>query len=149
MKIVINECFGGFSLSPEALLWLWERGMKEIGTPVKEYYGGEGKFAEVNPERAKEWENSFTRDLARWKQYDGRNSMFMTVFSPDEQHCLSGAREICRTHPLLIECVDTLGEKANGPCAELKIIEIPDGIDWEVEEYDGLEHVAEKHQVWT
>lgn len=39
--------------------------------------------------------------------------------------------------------------KADGKCAELKIIEIPDDIEWEIEEYDGWEHVAEKHRVWS
>lgn len=43
MKVVYNACFGGFSLSPEAMLLLWKRGMKEIGTPVEEYYPPEDR----------------------------------------------------------------------------------------------------------
>lgn len=34
MKIAINRCFGGFSLSPKAMLWLEERGQKEV---IKEF----------------------------------------------------------------------------------------------------------------
>ena len=30
----------------------------------------------------------------------------------------------------------------------LKVVEIPDGVDWEIEEYDGEEWVSEKHRVW-
>jgi hypothetical protein len=44
--------------------------------------------------------------------------------------------------------VETLGEKANGSFAELKIVEVPDYIDWVINEYDGLESVEEKHQSW-
>jgi hypothetical protein len=29
------------------------------------------------------------------------------------------------------------------------VIEIPDDVEWEVEEYDGLEWVAEKHRTWS
>ena len=48
----------------------------------------------------------------------------------------------------LIYVVKKLGNKANGTCSELKIVEIPDGIEWEISEYDGLETVEEKHRNW-
>jgi len=30
----------------------------------------------------------------------------------------------------------------------LRIIEIPDGVEWQIEEYDGDEWIAEKHRTW-
>lgn len=53
-----------------------------------------------------------------------------------------------RTDPKLIECVETLGDDSNGSCAELVVIEIPDDVEYTIEEYDGIEWVAEKHRVW-
>ena len=53
-----------------------------------------------------------------------------------------------RDDPVLIRVVEELGDKANGMCASLAIIEIPDGISWEVEEYDGQEHISESHRTW-
>jgi hypothetical protein len=53
-----------------------------------------------------------------------------------------------RSNAVLVKCVETLGEKANGSFAELKIVEVPDYIDWVINEYDGLESVEEKHQSW-
>jgi len=53
-----------------------------------------------------------------------------------------------RTDPLLIKVVEKLGNKASGTCASLKVIEIPDGIKWEITEYDGLEQVEEIHNSW-
>lgn len=41
-----------------------------------------------------------------------------------------------------------MGKKASGKCAELKVIEIPDGVDWEIDDYDGIETVHEKHRSW-
>jgi hypothetical protein len=30
----------------------------------------------------------------------------------------------------------------------LEIVEIPDDVEYTIEEYDGLEHIAEKHRTW-
>lgn len=54
-----------------------------------------------------------------------------------------------RTNPDLIAAVEILGSKvASGYCSKLEVIEIPDDIDWEIEEYDGNEHIAESHRTW-
>ena len=60
----------------------------------------------------------------------------------------------CNTHQelicgeLLVEVVEKLGSAANGSHASLKIVEIPENVEWEIDEYDGMEHVAEKHRTW-
>lgn len=47
-----------------------------------------------------------------------------------------------RTNPKLIECIEALGKEANGSCANLYVVEIPeDATDWRIEEYDGSESV--------
>lgn len=53
---------------------------------------------------------------------------------------------IARDNKDLIEVVKKLGEKVNGEFASLKIVEIPSDMKWHIEEYDGLEHVAEDHR---
>jgi len=53
-----------------------------------------------------------------------------------------------RTNPELIKVIKKLGKKANGTCADLKIVKIPNDIEWSIEEYDGIEWVAEKHRIW-
>ena len=53
-----------------------------------------------------------------------------------------------RCDPAVIQAVVELGEEANGGFAELKVVEIPDGIDWTIEEYDGIEWIAEVHRTW-
>jgi hypothetical protein len=54
-----------------------------------------------------------------------------------------------RDDPDLVAVVETLGKAADDQCAELKVVEIPDGIDWYIDEYDGREHVAERHRTWS
>lgn len=56
---------------------------------------------------------------------------------------------IARDDPYLVQVVEELGSRADGStAAQLKIIEVPAGVDWVVQEYDGLEWVAEKHRIW-
>ena len=58
-------------------------------------------------------------------------------------------RNIQRNDPALIEVVEELGKKAYSYCAELKIVEIPDDVEWIIEEYDGKEWIAEDHRRWS
>lgn len=79
MELVINRCFGGFSLSKEAC--------ERLGCDPYDY---------------------------------------------DEDRCA----------PELIACVRELGDRANGSCAKLQIVELSEEVtDWEIDEYDGAESV--------
>ena len=52
--------------------------------------------------------------------------------------------DILRNDSVLVEVVETLGDKASREYSELKVVEIPDDVtDWRIEEYYGLEHIAE------
>lgn len=91
MKLVINTCYGGFSISDAAI----------------------HRMAELN--NAQQLSN----------------------------------RPGNRADPALVQAVEELGNKAWGRYAELKVVEIPDGTNYEIEEYDGLEHVVEQHRTWN
>jgi hypothetical protein len=58
-------------------------------------------------------------------------------------------RDVARDDPYLVKIVKEMGMTANGPHANLKIIEIPGDIEWLVQEYDGAEWVAEAHRTWS
>lgn len=57
--------------------------------------------------------------------------------------------EMQRDDPVLVKIVEDLGAEANGDYAKLKVVEIPDDVDWAIDEYDGKEWVAEKHRTWS
>lgn len=57
-------------------------------------------------------------------------------------------RAIDRDDPFLIQVVEELGKLANDRFSDLKIVEIPDDVQWYIEEYDGVEHVSEVHRIW-
>jgi len=56
--------------------------------------------------------------------------------------------DIERDDPMLVQVVVELGELANDRCSELQIVEIPADVQWGIAEYDGYEHIAEKHRTW-
>lgn len=58
-------------------------------------------------------------------------------------------RDIPRDDPYLVKVVKSLGMSANGAHANLKIVEIPGDVEWLVQEYDGVEWIAEKHRTWS
>ena len=55
---------------------------------------------------------------------------------------------IKRNDPHLIAIIEEMGSKASAEYADIVIVEIPDDIEWQIEEYDGKEWVAEKHRTW-
>ena len=57
-------------------------------------------------------------------------------------------RGYSRIDPDLIAAVETLGGLANGLVSDLAVVEIPDGVEWQIQEYDGREWIAEKHRTW-
>ena len=50
-----------------------------------------------------------------------------------------------RTDPKLIEYIENTPVEKHG---SLKIVEIPDDVDWIIENYDGEEWISEKHRTW-
>jgi hypothetical protein len=51
----------------------------------------------------------------------------------------------------LIRVIEQLGTEraaAQGRGHKLKIIDIPEGVEWEIRDKDGIEIVVEKHRSW-
>ena len=156
MKIVINSCFGGFSLSPRAV-----KRMAELQGKDCYFFKGYGK--NIKPCTLENLEKS---DTLMWYAFDLEDPSEIVsacdsvnwIELPEEErkrrndeyekHSVTD-RDIERNNPLLVRIVEELGEKANGSYACLKIVEIPDDVEWEIEEYDGNEHISEKHRTWA
>jgi hypothetical protein len=46
-----------------------------------------------------------------------------------------------RTDPILVQVVEELGKHANADFAKLKVVEIGEGVQYRISEYDGNEHI--------
>jgi len=56
--------------------------------------------------------------------------------------------DIARNDQHLVRVAEELGDDVNGRFSELKVVDIPDDVEWQIDSYDGLEWVAEKHRTW-
>lgn len=57
--------------------------------------------------------------------------------------------EITRDDPNFIQVIEELGDDASGCGSNLKVVEIPDDVDWIIDGYDGKEWITEPHRVWS
>lgn len=127
MKYVINKCFGGFGLSSKALKVLHEDwGCPGVAIPIEEY--------------------AFTPEEV---QDELKNEYSLYTFSDDLSCVLSDNmfspyyNSTNRANPYLVNVVTDLGKEANGPFASLVIVDVPDGVEVEITEYDGMESIRE------
>ena len=70
--------------------------------------------------------------------------LYNTLANADVQY----AGDLERNDPILVHVVETLGDNANGRFAKLRIVEIPDNVNWIISEYDGNESIEEVHRSW-
>jgi hypothetical protein len=59
--------------------------------------------------------------------------------------------DIARDDPRLVQVVEEMGPLASGYDCNLKIVEIPDGVEWEIHQGGEFtfEHIEEKHREWS
>jgi len=118
-RIVINVRYGGFGLSELA-----HEKLIEWGVPVRASRASEGHYSK----------DEVVLDLHLGGS--GCSDRYGSWLDDD------------RTHPFLIRLVEELGDKANGSSAELRIVNVPAGVKWQIEDYGGAECVAEEHRTW-
>ncbi|HIG58263.1 MAG TPA: hypothetical protein EYQ21_02515 [Flavobacteriales bacterium] len=56
--------------------------------------------------------------------------------------------DIDRTNPALVQMVEENSVLYSGSSADLRVVEVPDDVEWHIHDYDGREHVAENHRTW-
>jgi len=146
MKIVINKCFGGFALSMKATARVAE--LLEMPCYFFDH--------KDNPINIGAKEGIFTRAFNTPEKPNQEGWQEMT---PDEKKMSNKAYEEAsipdfrasedRTNPILVQVVEELGEEASGRFSKLVVVEIPNDVEWEIDDYDGNETVEEAHRSWS
>lgn len=125
-NIVYNACYGGFSLSNEAIMRYAEiKGIKlysEEDSMFTHYYL-------CPPEEFKRLIDEDNANPIQPGRYARSNEMYFSD------------REIERNDPALVQVVEELGDRANGMCAKLRVEDVPAGTLYRIDEYDGFESV--------
>jgi len=133
VKVVINKCFGGFGLSKAAQRAIFARGCDHHSKCTPEEYFGAAK----NPG----WRSDFERQLADESSY-GLVVVDELIISDEHRNDTS------RACPVLVAVVEEMGDAAFGQYSKLRVVEVPDGVEFDVDDYDGQESIHERHRSW-
>jgi hypothetical protein len=141
-RVVINNCFGGFGLSHEAILAYLDKCGVPVWTEANDKFGGLIPFHYylIPPEERIPGDPDNWHEMTLAERQAHNAAYSRTVFHD---------RDIARDDPYLVAVVEKLGARASGRHASLKVVEIPADVDWEIDEYDGNETIAEKHRTWS
>lgn len=154
MKVVKNARYGGFGLSPMALGRIAELMGKQLYFFKHGPYSEPERYTPISCEEAAAdwlWTCCYTvpnpgeyRLLERDEDglFKSANERAVSISLPDFRDYSQ------RSNPLLVQTVEELGTEANGRFANLVVVEIPDGIEYEFDDYDGFETIHEKHRSW-
>lgn len=137
-KVVINRCWGGFGLSHKAIMRYAELSGFEL-FPMVNVRDRKGKV---------DWE--------KFVPYTGQENAFSIHYSKSpinkdgtyEKDSYWYYGNISREDPILVKIVEELGVEANGEHASLEVIEIPEDVNYEIDDYDGQESIHEIHRSW-
>lgn len=153
MKIAINSQHGGFTISPLAYRELAKRKGIELYVFRADWLmKSEPKIIRYVPLTFEEANRDYLRKFLSIEYFSIPNPPDYILYDEDSEveheRFKIYFKEEERNSPHLIEVIELLGEDANTLVCKPKIIEIPDDVDWCIQEYDGLEWVAEKHRTW-
>lgn len=146
-KVILNKCYGYFSVSGVG----YAKYCEKIGKPCFMY------------------KMSFDQDLDKvtytkkniYEDRVGIFDIFLTkyigdvttrpnslIHDKDIQDAIIDLDSDHREDPILIEVVEELGEDANDWCSQLKVVEIPDDLDYVIDNNDGIETLHQRVQTW-
>ncbi|BDH82553.1 hypothetical protein [Lactococcus lactis] len=140
MKIVLNKCFGGFSVSHEAKMMIFEKRGVEVFPYLSKFGDEEFIYEKLSKEKISgSGPRDITRDVTYFQKDPGLDSFSEDWGEEDKFDSIYLDFDDDRGNKDLVEVVEELGEKASGKYSNLKVVEIPDGASYEISDYDGIE----------
>ena len=137
-KVILNKCFGGFGASYLAHK-LYAKKKYNIDEIFVYEWSKNGYVKICLDANDRSFRFYSIKDFGDFIAHEDRDKIKDSFLFLDEDK---------REDPIFIEVVEKLGEKANTRFSDLKIVEIPDDLDYVIDDYDGVETLHQKVQEW-
>ena len=136
-KVILNKCFGGFGVSPEGYqLYAKKKGLVHYAYKVNNNL----LYDYIETPTNDDWHlNYYTQSLGLGKDI---------YFNEEDDNNMLYLNGDYREDATLIEVVEELGKNANGKFSDLVVVEIPADMEYVIDDYDGMETLHQKVQVW-
>jgi len=146
MKVVINRCFGGYSLSVKAILEIAKRKGFVFYPYLRDYDKGNDVYVKCDEDcREFHFVKYTTVDNGPQVMLDNMKGVYDFGYPCFDNYY----GDWSRTDPDVVEVVEQLGERADGSFSNLAVVDIPDGVRFTIDEYDGMETIEEVHRSWA
>lgn len=147
-KVILNKCYGGFNPSSTAYLKYAEKknielfkynyevivnNKSSLGDDIKLF-----KSSSTNHQRGNMWTLWLTKDFGD----------SVTVSWSDIVSYSLKLNDDMREDATFIEVVEELKDEASDCASHLVVVEIPDDLDYVIDDYDGYEKLHQRVQEW-
>ena len=146
MEILLNNSFGEFSLSPIVLIELLEISPDILLKDTLESYGYTDLSGYLNPVDI--------RDDKLGTLFGEENDSILisinghNIYQKGIVYSLNYHDNFIRTNKDIIKIVKSLGSKSNGKFCDIRIIEIPDDLEFYIDSSGTGEEVHEIHRMF-
>lgn len=151
-KVIINKCFGGYGFDPFTVQKYADKKGIQLYWYKKDFHDYHGDLKErmvkipfetiMKDDSLRIGYAALTRNMGDTYIRDWENENACADEFDIENDDSS------RTDPVLIGIIEKYGDANVHGCHAPTVVEVPDGVEWMIEEYDGFETLHEKHRVF-
>lgn len=137
-KVILNKCFGGFDVSPKAYqLYAIYKGYSHL----YKYLLNNGTYKLVDL-----FDEHFVCFYVT--KYFGKEISKNDISKEDWEKHILYLNDNNGEDDILIKVVEELGDEASGRFGQLVVVQIPDDLDYVIDNYDGIETLHARVETW-
>jgi hypothetical protein len=149
-KVILNKCFGSFDVSPQAYqLYAMKKGYSHLYKYKWAIDSWISPWDIYSDNHLYELIDLFDNSIGHYfTKYFGDKIYKDEISKEDWDNYSLYLGNEHREDPILIEVVEELGDEASGRFGQLIVVQIPDDLDYVIDDYDGIETLHARTETW-